>query len=82
MVNIGSDIEISVLELAQKIISICNSKSKIVHLPPLKEGDMTRRKPDATKMRELLVHDLTPLDTGIKYLVEHYRSKREMTEAE
>ena len=82
VVNIGSDIEITILELAQKIISICKSKSKIVHLPPLKEGDMTRRKPDATKMRELLVHDLTPLDTGIKYLVEHYIKRKKLTEAE
>ncbi len=53
-VNIGSDFETTIIELAKTIIEVTNSKSKLVYLPPLKEGDMTRRKPDNTKMRELL----------------------------
>ena len=65
VVNIGNDHITTVLELAQAIIAITKSKSKIVHLPPLPEGDMTRRQPDISKMRQLLNRPLTPLNEGI-----------------
>jgi len=73
-INIGSDIEFSVLKLAEKIIQICESKSKIVFLPPLAEGDMTRRKPDISKMRRLLDRDLVSLEEGVMKLVKHYQN--------
>ncbi|MCS6818724.1 MAG: NAD-dependent epimerase/dehydratase family protein [Chitinophagales bacterium] len=69
-VNIGSDIEVSVLELAKIIIELTGSKSQIVHLPPLKEGDMSRRKPDITKMRALLGRPMTDLREGILKTIE------------
>lgn len=68
VLNIGNDIEISVLELAKKIIKICGSKSKIIHLPALEEGDMTRRLPDISRMKNILGKELTSLDDGIKIL--------------
>ncbi len=74
-INIGSDVEFSVRELAELVIEITASKSRIVHLPPLAEGDMTRRKPDIGKMRTLLNRDLVPLETGISRLVEHFREQ-------
>jgi UDP-glucuronate decarboxylase len=74
-INIGSDVEFTVRALAEKVIEITGSGSKIIYLPPLAEGDMTRRKPDITKMKQLLNHDLVPLDTGINRLVEHFRQK-------
>lgn len=64
-VNIGSDFEISVIELAKLIIRITGSSSPIEHLPPLAEGDMTRRKPDITKMKHLLNRPMTTLEEGI-----------------
>ena len=67
--NIGSSHETTILELAQMIIRYTNSASKIIHLPPLEEGDMTRRKPDVTKMRYLLNRDPLNIDEGIKKLV-------------
>ncbi|MBL0341543.1 MAG: NAD-dependent epimerase/dehydratase family protein [Bacteroidetes bacterium] len=70
VVNIGTDQEISILDLAHKIIEVCGSKSKIVHLPALKEGDMTRRCPDNSKMKLLLNRPLTPIEQGIKILIE------------
>ncbi len=70
VVNIGNDIEIPIIDLAKEIISITESKSKLVHLPPLKEGDMTRRKPDISKMRKLLNRELLPLREGIKKVIE------------
>lgn len=68
--NIGSDIETSILQLAELIIDITGSSSRIVHLPPLEEGDMTRRKPDNSIMKQLLNRDLTPLREGIKRVIE------------
>lgn len=67
--NIGSDYEITILDLAQKIIRITESSSKIVHLPALKEGDMTRRCPDISVMRQLLQRKMTPLEEGIHHLI-------------
>jgi UDP-glucuronate decarboxylase len=69
ILNIGNSLEISMLSLAEKIIKICNSTSKIVHLPALEEGDMTRRLPDISKMQKILGRDLTSIDDGIKIMV-------------
>jgi nucleoside-diphosphate-sugar epimerase len=66
VVNLGSSVETTIKKLAQLVLEITNSSSKIVHLPPLKEGDMKRRQPDNTKMKELLGHDLLPLKEGVK----------------
>lgn len=71
VLNIGNDTETTILELAQKIIKLTKSKSKIIHLPPLKEGDMTRRQPDASNMKKLLNRPLISLDEGIKKLIEY-----------
>ena len=64
--NVGSQQEVTIEDLAKKIIKITNSKSGIVHLPPLKEGDMKRRYPDIAKMKLLLKRELIPIDEGIK----------------
>ena len=69
VINIGGEIEVTILDLAQKIIDATNSKSKIIHLPPLKDGDMLRRCPDNTKMRVLLGRELTTIDEGIRKLL-------------
>jgi len=69
-VNIGNDHEISVLELARTIKKITQSKSEIVHLPPLAEGDMTRRQPDIKKMQDLLNHPFTSLEEGLQRIID------------
>ncbi|HEY4800835.1 MAG TPA: NAD-dependent epimerase/dehydratase family protein [Bacteroidia bacterium] len=71
VVNIGSDIEMTIIDLAKTIIKLTGSKSKIVHLPPLPEGDMTRRQPDATKMKQLLQRDFISLEKGLKKILEN-----------
>jgi nucleoside-diphosphate-sugar epimerase len=63
--NIGSDQEITIYELADTIIKLTGSGSKIIHLPPLKEGDMTKRQPDISKMKEILGRELLPYREGI-----------------
>ena len=70
VVNIGGNKEITILELAQLIIRLTNSKSQIVHLPALKEGDMTRRQPDISKMKQLLNKEAVTLEEGLKKLLE------------
>lgn len=69
--NIGGNNEISIKQLAHTIVEKTNSKSNIVHVPPLKDGDMLRRCPDNTYMREyLLKRPLTSLEDGISKLLE------------
>jgi len=70
VVNIGTDDEISILQLAHSVIEVTGSKSKIVHVAALKEGDMTRRCPDNSKMKQLLNRPLTPLLEGIQKLID------------
>ncbi|MFM7053224.1 MAG: NAD-dependent epimerase/dehydratase family protein [Bacteroidota bacterium] len=74
VVNIGTDNEITILDLARRIIDITGSSSKIVFLPALKEGDMTRRCPDNSKMKELLNRPLTPLEDGVRKLIDYRKS--------
>jgi len=69
VVNVGNDQAYTILELANKIIELTNSGSKIVHLPPLPEGDMTRRQPDIAAMKTLLNRDFIPLETGLKEII-------------
>ena len=59
----------TIKELAQLIIKETNSKSAIIHLPPLPEGDMTRRKPDIGKMKQLLSRELTPVTEGVRRII-------------
>ena len=75
VINIGSDIEMTVLNLAKTIIKITNSKSKIIHLPALKEGDMLRRCPDITKMKSILNRELITLEVGVKKLINYYENR-------
>jgi UDP-glucose 4-epimerase len=69
VVNVGGNIEIPILEVAQTIIGITGSQSEIRFLDPLEEGDMTRRKPDTTKMNKLINRDLIPFEDGIARVI-------------
>lgn len=71
VINIGNNIETTILDLAQLIIKLTNSKSEILFLPPLEEGDMSRRCPDNSKMREILNRELLPLEQGINNILEN-----------
>jgi len=71
VINVGGDTEMPILEVAKLIIKLTGSTSKIVHLPALKDGDMTRRRPDTTKMRQLLNSEPLTLEEGLKKLLEN-----------
>ncbi len=69
VLNIGNSEEISVIDLAEKIIRLTGSSSKLVFLPPLKEGDMQRRRPDNSKMRSVLGRPLLPVEEALKNMI-------------
>ena len=72
-VNLGNPHEFSMIELANKVIAISGSKSKIV-FEALPEDDPRQRKPDIQKARTLL--DWKPsveLDTGIEKTISYFK---------
>src|SRR5690606_33147719 len=69
VINIGNNELMSIKSLAELTIQITGSSSKLIFLPPLKEGDMTRRQPDNKKMREILNRKLISIDEGIKLMM-------------
>lgn len=76
--NIGSQEEISIENLAKKVLEITRSKSKLVYIPydeAYEEGfeDMQRRVPDTTRVKNLVGFKPTvDLDGIIKSVVEYY----------
>jgi len=75
VVNIGSDVETPIIDLARLVLKITGSSGGIVHLPPLKEGDMKRRLPDISKMRRILNRPLVSLEEGIQRLIDSGKFK-------
>lgn len=73
VINVGNDELNTVKELAEMIIRLTHSTSKIVFLAPLKEGDMTRRQPDNNKMKEILSKKLITIEEGIKRMMNDER---------
>jgi len=71
VINIGNDNEIQIIDLAKEILNLTGSKSQIQHLPPLEEGDMTRRLPDISKMKTLLGREHISLKEGISKVIEN-----------
>lgn len=78
VVNIGGDAIISILDLAKLVVDLTASRSKLIFLPPLKDGDMTRRQPDNSKMRSILGRDLVTIEEGIKRLIVHPDFRKQM----
>lgn len=69
VVNVGGDIELPIVELANTIIKVVGSKSNLKFVEALEEGDMTRRQPDVSKMRTLLKREPVTLEEGIKRIL-------------
>jgi nucleoside-diphosphate-sugar epimerase len=70
IVNVGHDFQYTVKELAELIIELTGSSSKIVYLPALEDGDMTRRQPDVSKMRSILNRELVSLKEGLIKIIQ------------
>jgi UDP-glucuronate decarboxylase len=52
-INIGNPSEFSILELAENVIALTGSKSKLIFMP-LPSDDPMQRQPDISKAREML----------------------------
>ncbi|MDR1737268.1 MAG: SDR family oxidoreductase [Candidatus Symbiothrix sp.] len=73
-VNLGNPGEFTMLELAEKVIQLTNSKSKITFLP-LPQDDPKQRKPDISLAKEKL--DWQPkidLETGLIKTIAYFKS--------
>jgi len=73
-VNIGNPTEFSILELAEMIIKLTGSRSKII-FEPLPHDDPLQRKPDITLARERLDWEPTlSLEEGLIKTIEYFKS--------
>jgi nucleoside-diphosphate-sugar epimerase len=74
-VNIGNPDEFTMHELADKVLRLTGSKSKIEY-KPLPPDDPTQRKPDITRAKDLLGWTPNvPLDEGLKPTIDYYRQE-------
>ena len=74
-VNIGNPIEMTIQQMANKILQASQSKSKIIQLP-LPEDDPKTRQPNITLARKLL--DWEPkvsLDEGLESTLEYFKQQ-------
>ncbi len=71
-VNLGNPDEFTIFELAEKIIKITGSKSKIV-FKPLPQDDPMQRRPDISLAKEKLKwQPVVKLDEGLKKTIEYF----------
>lgn len=73
VINIGSDKETRIIDLANMIIKLTNSRSKIRFLPP-RPDDPPRRAADISKAKRLLNWEpKTPLEDGLRKTIDWFR---------
>jgi UDP-glucuronate decarboxylase len=73
-VNIGNPGEYTILELADKIITLTGAKSTIVY-KPLPQDDPLQRKPDIALAREKLGwNPVTDLENGLQRTIDYFKN--------
>jgi len=73
-VNLGNPGEFTMIELAEKIIKLTSSCSKII-FKPLPSDDPKQRKPDITLAKEKLAWEpLIPLDEGLRRTIHYFKN--------
>ena len=73
-VNLGNPVEFTINSLAEMVIELTGSKSKIIHLP-LPEDDPKKRKPDISlARRELGWQPEVELLVGLSRTIEYFRT--------
>ena len=72
-VNIGNPVEITILKFAEKVVELCDSKSKI-EFKPLPKDDPVRRKPDISLAKEKLGWEpKVSLEEGLKKTIDWFK---------
>ena len=73
-VNIGNPGEFTMLELAEKVLKLTGSSSKIIHMP-LPADDPLQRKPDISLAKEKLNWEpLIPLEEGLIKTIDYFKT--------
>ncbi len=74
-INIGNPGEFTMLELAEQVLKLTKSKSKIVH-KPLPADDPRQRRPDITLAKKFLKWEpKVPLTEGLKRTIAYFKTK-------
>lgn len=74
-VNLGNPREYTILELAQQIIKLTNSNSKLIY-KPLPQDDPIQRRPDISKAKnDLGWEPKIPLSGGLQKTIDYFRGK-------
>lgn len=74
-INLGNPVEYTIMQLANKIIELTNSNSKIIYLP-LPEDDPKQRKPDITLANKLLEWEpTTDLNSGLHFTISDFKTR-------
>ncbi len=72
-VNLGNPMEFSIIDIAEMIIKLTESKSKIV-FKPLPQDDPKQRRPDISlAMKTLKWEPKTPVNEGFKKTIKYFR---------
>jgi UDP-glucuronate decarboxylase len=72
-VNLGNPVEFTIIELAQKIIELTQSKSKVIHAA-LPQDDPLQRKPDIKLAQSRLAwQPVTPLEEGLEQTITYFQ---------
>ncbi|MDX2444134.1 MAG: SDR family oxidoreductase [Bacteroidales bacterium] len=73
-INIGNPIEFTIKELAETVIEITGSKSKLIFMP-LPEDDPVRRQPDISLARKVLKwQPKVQLEEGLKNTIDYFKN--------
>jgi UDP-glucuronate decarboxylase len=72
-VNLGNPVEFTILELAEKVLSLTQSQSKL-EFKPLPSDDPTQRKPDITlAQKKLNWEPQVQLEEGLKQTIQYFK---------
>lgn len=78
-INLGNNSEFTMLELAEKVISHTNSRSKLI-FKPLPQDDPRQRQPDLSKAKAHLGWEpKVALDDGLKETIAYFKRSLELT---
>jgi UDP-glucuronate decarboxylase len=78
-INLGNNSEFTILELAEKVISFTNSRSKLI-FKPLPQDDPRQRQPDLSKAKALLNWEpKVALADGLKETIAYFRHSLELS---
>lgn len=72
-INMGNPGEFTMVELAEKVLRLTGSTSKLIHMP-LPQDDPKQRRPDITKAKQLLNWEPTiALEQGLERTIAYFR---------